>query len=476
MGSPTDRSNFVHENREADLWQDFRDKFMQLANEEERIERTAPNDRLLRASCTYQQHPEVWETGKPHQGLMCLLKTPACGLWVIYDAVNENFQERFRALAARAGVALGSPKGTDPEDFWLHRLFFDLLENHSNELFAASEEGGMVLRVCVASGTYCARLERKALEQSEPSKRVVPDPESTSAGAAEAPLPNTGFGISTDALCEIEETVYAHFDGKALMIEFLPVWQDLKQSNPFAPVELMGRAKQFMLAEDVAWEVASRIRPLLVEAACEYAEMLTKTILQHHRQDGVGAEVHWSAIADQALAFCVTLTLWQNSARWLYGPLKMTGLHWEDIGPRTRPAYLAALSGWMLVGPHSQPSLSKEPTAEGVADLLRRKIRHIVRLAPEKKAPTNRSFTHTEDYRSVVVRGANYTLTTGQAQMIEILHEAFKNGTPNISAAYIMDRRGTPNSRWQDTWKGNRDALKALIKTGPSKGTLHLNV
>jgi hypothetical protein len=77
------------------------------------------------------------------------------------DGVSENFLERFRTLAARAGAALGSPKDTDPEDFWLHRLYLDLREHNSDQLFAASEAGGAIRRVCVASSTFCSRLERK---------------------------------------------------------------------------------------------------------------------------------------------------------------------------------------------------------------------------------------------------------------------------------------------------------------------------
>jgi hypothetical protein len=148
----------------SDIWRNFHEAFMQLTNEEERIERAAPKDRLLRAYCDYKQHPEVWaEKGKPKQGPFCLLKAPGVGLWMLSDGVNENFQERFRALAAYAGVALSSPQGTDPEDFWLHRLYFDLIENNSDQLFAASTEGGVILRVCEASATFCSRLERKTI-------------------------------------------------------------------------------------------------------------------------------------------------------------------------------------------------------------------------------------------------------------------------------------------------------------------------
>jgi len=150
----------------ADLWRDFRAEFQSLADEERR-EKAAQRDRFLHAYCDYKEHPEIFhEKGRPEQGTFCLLKRPEIGLWIVSDGVNENFQARFRTLAARAGLALGSPKGTDPEDFWLHRLFLDLRENNSDQLFAASKEGGMILRVCEASGTFCSRLERKALETS----------------------------------------------------------------------------------------------------------------------------------------------------------------------------------------------------------------------------------------------------------------------------------------------------------------------
>jgi hypothetical protein len=91
------------------------------------------------------------------------------------DGVSDNFEARFRVLASRAGIALGCPKGTVQEDFWLHRLYLDMLENNSEQLFAASREGGIIVRVCVASATFCARLERQALEQSEPGNSTGAD-------------------------------------------------------------------------------------------------------------------------------------------------------------------------------------------------------------------------------------------------------------------------------------------------------------
>jgi hypothetical protein len=84
-------------------------------------------------------------------------------------------------------------------------------------------------------------------------------------------------------------------------------------------------------------------------------------------------------------------------------------------------------------------------------------------------------FTHSADYRSVTVRGEPYTLTPEQAQIIEILHEAHRNGTPDISSDHIMERLGKGTSRWQDTFRSTPKAKQALIKS-IRKGTLRLNV
>ena len=150
-----------------------------------------------RAYCTYEEHPEVFEIRKDAAwafvlfdstcdqrrekpnvidkeggnagGPYCLLKTPEYGVWMLDDGVSENFLERFQTLAARVGVALRAPKGSDPRDVWLHGLFHYLLANRSKLLICADKgKGGIILRVCEASATFCSRLERKALEQSEP--------------------------------------------------------------------------------------------------------------------------------------------------------------------------------------------------------------------------------------------------------------------------------------------------------------------
>jgi len=164
-------SNYNQKQKDADVWQAFHSKFMELAREEQGREAIITKggplrgmDHVLRASCSYRQHPEKSERGNPEQGLVTLLDTPPHGVWKIGDGVSENFRERVRLQVVKAGQALRDyPGDTDPEDFWLHRLYLDLLENNSDLLFAVSKEGGMIVSVCVASATFCSRLERQAL-------------------------------------------------------------------------------------------------------------------------------------------------------------------------------------------------------------------------------------------------------------------------------------------------------------------------
>jgi hypothetical protein len=90
-------------------------------------------------------------------------------------------------------------------------------------------------------------------------------------------------------------------------------------------------------------------------------------------------------------------------------------------------------------------------------------------------------FTHSKDYTNVRMRdGQNFTLTPQQAHMIQILHEARENGACDVRNDYILEEFGREHrgesSKWQDTWKSNPEARKALIKSGQRRGTLRLNI
>lgn len=184
MAWPRYLHDYMRELERAESWRDFERRFMELAREEQgradvitKGETLRRMDKLLRASCNYQKHPEVWVNREnPEQRNYCLLETPPHGIWNYCSrGISENFFERVRLCVAEAGRALPDyPKGTDPEDFWLHQLYLDLLRNNSDLLFCGTKEGGMILSVCVASATFCARLERRAIQQSEPGGQRLP--------------------------------------------------------------------------------------------------------------------------------------------------------------------------------------------------------------------------------------------------------------------------------------------------------------
>jgi hypothetical protein len=174
--------NYMRKQERTDLWRDFQGRFMQLAREEQgRVDAITNGavlrykDQVLRTTCNYTERPEGWVRGKPEQGCLCLLNTPPHGVWNYGNTgVSENFRERVRLCVAEAGRALPDyPNGTDAEDFWLHRLYLDLLKNDSDLLFGASEEGGMILSVCVASATFCARLRRADLSSAANSDKTA---------------------------------------------------------------------------------------------------------------------------------------------------------------------------------------------------------------------------------------------------------------------------------------------------------------
>lgn len=86
------------------------------------------------------------------------------------------------------------------------------------------------------------------------------------------------------------------------------------------------------------------------------------------------------------------------------------------------------------------------------------------------------SFEHSEDYRSAIIHGRDYSLTARQAHMIQILHVAYEKNLPDVAIARILEELETEKSRWQDTWRTNPKARKALIRSGNRKGTLRLNL
>jgi len=84
----------------------------------------------------------------------------------IESSATESLQARFEWLATKAGIALGSPLGMLPQTFWLQSLFLDLRANRSSHVQVYGETIGIIERLLEASAIYCARLDRRSLEEA----------------------------------------------------------------------------------------------------------------------------------------------------------------------------------------------------------------------------------------------------------------------------------------------------------------------
>lgn len=164
----------------------IREGFELLVDKEKAV---GPNDRLS-AICDYGHPPVIYDFlpqlqeligttrptlhGKPRKGPPIVIHAPEGGLWTLSGGLSVDLLERFRTLAARAGLALGARKDEDPEGLWLHELLSFVREYYpdfitpkiaapSDPLWNVDE----IHRVCEASATLCSRLEKQSLEQTE---------------------------------------------------------------------------------------------------------------------------------------------------------------------------------------------------------------------------------------------------------------------------------------------------------------------
>ena len=101
----------------------------------------------------------------------------------------------------------------------------------------------------------------------------------------------------------------------------------------------------------------------------------------------------------------------------------------------------------------------------------------ITHATPENATAENPAtdFAHSDDYRSIRWNNAPHQLTTQQAQIVQMLHGAHKDGLPALSQDYMLERLGVPNSRLRDSFKRSR-LWNTLIVRGQKKGTYRLNL
>jgi hypothetical protein len=85
-------------------------------------------------------------------------------------------------------------------------------------------------------------------------------------------------------------------------------------------------------------------------------------------------------------------------------------------------------------------------------------------------------FTHSPDYRTVKLGENILALTTREAQLIEILHDYYKRGTPEVGAEHILDRIAS-GKRVRDIFATKRRHIfRELVRPGQQKGTFRLNL
>lgn len=89
----------------------------------------------------------------------------------------------------------------------------------------------------------------------------------------------------------------------------------------------------------------------------------------------------------------------------------------------------------------------------------------------------NDTFFYSQDYHSILANGHEFGLTSTQSHVIEILCEAYRNGTPDVGKDYIMEEIGSLcDRRLRDVFSRDREAFKCLIRPGTRRGTYRLNI
>lgn len=123
---------------------------------------------------------------------------------------------------------------------------------------------------------------------------------------------------------------------------------------------------------------------------------------------------------------------------------------------------LSVLVSWLK--PESQATPGGDPRTE-TGTLARTKSN-----APSEVSPQPR---HSADFRSVDWFGTKHAFTLTQAACVRVLWEAWKNGTPELSQATILERAETASSRLANVFR-NHPAWETMIVSGQRKGTFRL--
>ena len=103
-------------------------------------------------------------------------------------------------------------------------------------------------------------------------------------------------------------------------------------------------------------------------------------------------------------------------------------------------------------------------------------MRHIKLWA---EGPVSEQPRHSPDFASVHWYGANYTFTGNQAAIVKVLWEAWLNGTPDVSSAYLLAKAESSCKKLAEVFRDARmrrphPAWDTMICGGELKGTRRL--
>jgi len=128
--------------------EEFYQAFKAMSDEEVEIALRNQGERLLRAYVDYEDSNVKY------------------GNCQFGGGITETFKARFEVFAMSAGrkLSAGNLDGP-PVKVWLYHLFHNLVESKSDLLFAPSETGAIINRVCEASALVCLRLQAKGFDE-----------------------------------------------------------------------------------------------------------------------------------------------------------------------------------------------------------------------------------------------------------------------------------------------------------------------
>lgn len=82
--------------------------------------------------------------------------------------------------------------------------------------------------------------------------------------------------------------------------------------------------------------------------------------------------------------------------------------------------------------------------------------------------------THSPDFRSIFWAGRRFTFSHTQAAIVEILFNAWANGSQDVGQAYLLEEAGSePSGKIQDLFRES-PAWGTLIVAGENRGTWRL--